>query len=99
MARNLSWRRPSLLEVWQHPEHSELIFWRTRRRGFKYELSFESVSAFEITVESTPTNQGLHLFFPAPTVVCAKRKELELIAAHYCDRLLESGYKRVFSYN
>ena len=93
------WRQPALLEMWVQPDNREAIIWKTRRRGFKYELSFESVELWPVSIHDTPTHRGLHLEFPAPTVECRKRKELDAIAEHYRNMLTERGYSRVYSFN
>ena len=97
--RESNWRLPALLEVWVNPEQSEMIVWKTRRRGFKYEIAFEQVPMYNITVNDTPYGRGFNDIFPIPTLECRKRKELNAIAAHYVETLTNAGYRRVYSFN
>lgn len=99
MVRDIRWKQPALLEVWQHPDKTELIVWRTRRRGFKYEISFESTEKCAIELDDSPFTRGEHKAVLYPTLVCTKRKELDAAAEQYVKTLTNNGYHRVYSCN
>lgn len=83
---------PALIEVWQQPDSESVFLWRTRRRGFRFELFFQQLPP------EADYGEQLYTALPEPSLTCRKRVELDAIYQHYQQQLLEKGFKRVYSH-